>query len=361
MEDKYQKLNEYLNDYSKKYNHFLYNDRLSYYLCLSMMVHGMFFETFKNTKIDLTKFEERPSLTLEESIDLCDEFIKANLDDYYNQWKEWLVNGVISFSDQQQNIIDYGKIQGGWSETFKEENQVFRSIEVELEHNYADPSIIVHEFLHQLNIEVLQDEGKVLETISRPLFTEGVSIYFETLMYRFMEDKGFSKKEIARCQYDRVKNLNQIVYGVIDGMILLRDYEYFGKITDENVDEAKKYKLPTFSDKTIYRNVVGGVYSKINGSLSSDIHNERYPFNPFLPFRYVVGTSLAYWAISQDDSNMPWKMLQFNQDLLKDRDLDYAFSRFSLNPNDLRSLVDGTKKEIIRCVDNLSCALGKKR
>lgn len=101
MEDKYQKLNEYLNNYCESYNYSLYMGKISYYLRLSMMVHGMFYETFKNTKIDLTTFEERPSLTLEESIDLCDEFIKANLDDYYDQWKEWLVNGVISFSDKQ--------------------------------------------------------------------------------------------------------------------------------------------------------------------------------------------------------------------------------------------------------------------
>lgn len=144
-------------------------------------------------------------------------------------------------------------------------------------------------------------------------------------------------------------------------MILLRDYQYFGKITEDSFDEAKKYKLFSFSDKNIYQSVVDSVYSKIEGLSSDDMSKGNYPFNPFIPFRYVIGTSLAYWAMSQEDSNMTWKMLQFNQDLLKNRDLDYAFSRFSLNPNDIPSLVAGTKKEITRCVDNLNYEIENKR
>lgn len=361
MEDKYQKLNDYLNDYCKNYNYSLYIDQIPYYLHLASEINREFYETFKNTKIDFTRFEEKPSLTLEESMVLCDEFIKTNLDEYYDKWKEWLVNGVVSFTDKQQTIIDYEKARGSWARTFKEDNQDFRSIEVELEHDYADPSIIIHEFLHQLNIGVLEEEGKVLETISRSLFTEGVSIYFETLMYRFMEDKGFSKEEIAKSQYERIKNLESATYAAIDGMILLRDYQYFGKITEDSFDEAKKYKLFSFSDKNIYQSVVDSVYSKIEGLSSDDMSKGNYPFNPFIPFRYVIGTSLAYWAMSQEDSNMTWKMLQFNQDLLKDRDLDYAFSRFSLNLNDIPSLVAGTKKEITRCVDNLNYEIENKR
>ena len=44
----------------------------------------------------------------------------------------------------------------------------------------------------------------------------------------------------------------------------------------------------------------------------------------------------------------------FNEDLAKDRDLDYAFSRFPLNPKNLHSLVFGAEKEMIRCSKSLS-------
>jgi len=50
MEDQYQKLNEYLNIYCESYNYSLYMGKISYYLRLSMMVHGCFMKLLRILK-----------------------------------------------------------------------------------------------------------------------------------------------------------------------------------------------------------------------------------------------------------------------------------------------------------------------
>lgn len=234
--------------------------------------------------------------------------------------------------------------------TTKKDNQLFRKIDIELYHDYSDSAIIIHEFFHQLNISDIQDSN---ENVSRTLFTEAVSIYFETLMYRFIEEEGYSKQEIARVQFKRTRNYAKMVAQSIDGLMILRDYQIFGKISDDNFRESAKYKLLHFDTKQTYQKIAGNFNNAIaskNEEFNIGINCE---FDIFKPFRYVIGTSLAYWSIQQDDSNMPWKMLMFIEDLAKDRDLDYAFSRFPLNPRNLHSLISGVEKEMTRCSKNL--------
>lgn len=56
--------------------------------------------------------------------------------------------------------------------------------------------------------------------------------YFETLMYRFMEEQGYSKQEIAKVQFRRTQDYAKSVAQSIDGLMILRDYLIFGKISD---------------------------------------------------------------------------------------------------------------------------------
>ena len=50
---------------------------------------------------------------------------------------------------------------------------------------------------------------------------------------------------------------------------------------------------------------------------------------------------------------MPWKFIEFNEDLAKDRDLEYTLDRFHLNSGDFSSLVTACEKEFIRCSNHL--------
>lgn len=358
MSNTYEVLNDYLNYFCKDHDSSIFNDYLNEYLKLSSDTLRML---RRKGDIILRKCKS-PSLTLEESLDLCDEFVRTYLDSYYNQWKEYLSNGVIDFMDAEHIEFDDDRKKGSWSSFKRKNNQVFRLVDVDLNHDYEDPSIIIHEFLHQLNVNIPDDlaNNSGFLTYSRYIFTEAVSIYFETLMFRFMEEKGFSIKEVANAQMFRINDLLRISGVSCDNLILLRDFELFGKISLDNVDKAREYHLISFSNKEDYHNVACDIERKIGGNHDgSDYTKTNYDF--FIPFTYVIGTTLAYWAISQDDSNMTWKFIQFNEDLAQDRDLDYVIERFSSNSISIKDLVDGTEKEVSRCTKQIDNSNDKRR
>lgn len=351
MNNTYPELNEFLNSFCIYYDYPLYMDHISEYLSLSVLASRML-------SIDISKGiiagkipKAELSLSLDESLDLCNQFIKKYLDSYYDKWQSYLCNGVVDFLDEEQNMIDGKDSQGSWSLTSKKDNQLFREINIELKHDYSDPAVIIHEFLHQLNISDTQDSNEI---VSRSLFTEAVSIYFETLMYHFMEEQGYSKQEIAKVQFRRIQDYAKLVAQSIDGLMILRDYLFFGKISDTTFEESSKNNLLRFDTKQTYQKIASDFNNKIAAKKEKTNIGINCEFDIFKPFRYVIGTSLAYWAIEQEDSNMPWKMLTFNEDLANDRDLDYAFSRFPLNIGNLYSLISGVEKEMIRCSKNLN-------
>lgn len=350
MESKYQKLNDYLNEYCLYYDDYLYMGYISEYVSLSVSVIGMLarnisIPVFKD--LDLVPCQH---VSLMETIGLCREFMQAYLPSYSGHFDEWLRDGVIDFLDDEDS-------KGVAFAGCKTKNgQVLKEINAGLAHTLVDSANIIHEYMHQMNYCDIDD---VNQTTVRTLFTEAVSIYFETLMFRFLEEKGYSKKEVAKAQYFRVSDYIRCANGGTPGLLLLRDYHLFGKIADGNFDEAMKLHLLSCRDKKTYQRVAE---SYERGSLK----RKGAPIGPreemdfFEPFRYVLGTTLAYWAISQNDSNMPWKWLQFNEDLIKDRDLDYAFSRFCVNPFRTDDFIHGAEKEVARCYHNLDSYLEKK-
>lgn len=358
MKQSYDVLNEYLNFFWQQFDSPIFHDHLNDFLELSNRTLAM----FRNKRFYVPASKEIHSMTLDESLDLCNEFIQTYLEPYYDQWKEFLHNGVVDFTDLQQMAIDGEPRKGSEAKVFRKKNQAFREINVELEHNYIDPSIIIHEFVHQLNVNIPENLGENdgFITFSRVLFTESVSIYFETLLFRFMEEKGFDKEEIAKAQVARIYDLFRTVEPSLDHLILLRDYEIFGKISDDNVDNAKEYHLLTFDRKEDYQRVAHGIENRII-QRQEDLNHMQLSYDFFNPLGYTVGTVLTYWAISQNDSNMPWKFVQFNEDLARDRDLGYAFSRFSLEPVSIQKLVDGAEKEIDRCIHQISIPDTKRR
>lgn len=358
MDNIYQKLNEFFNLFCIYYNYPLYMDHISEYLSLSVLASRMISMDFSQGKIAETVPVAEQSLPLNESLDLCNKFVEKYLSTYYDTWKEYLSNGVIDFTDSEQIILDGNMPQGSKTVTFNKDNGLFREIDVDLKHDYSDPATIIHEFLHQLNMSDTQDGN---ETVSRTLFTEVVSIYFETLMYRFMENQGYSRQEIAKVQFRRVQDFYKSLVQSNDELMMLRDYHIFGKISDDNFEKTRKLGLLHFDTKETYQMVARDFNDRIVAEGENIDIYLNCKLDIFKSLRYVIGTSLAYWAISQNDSNMPWKMLMFNEDLAEDRDLGYAFSRFSLNPGDMHAIVSGTEKELIRCSKNLNYSSKKKK
>lgn len=361
MDQEYKILNKYLNDFFLYYNYPLYTDYLSEYLKLSIFANEMIGHAMRMGILNFQRPFPEHTLSLSSSLELCDEFIKTYLSPYYDRWKEYLADGVIDFSDKEQILLDGETPRGSWSRTRRENSQFFREIDVELKHNYQDPPAIIHEFVHQLNILKPPVDAEGEETVSRSLFTEAVSIYFETLMYRFMEEKGYSKEEVAKAQVSRIQIFSRAVIDSIDGLILLRDYQLFGKVSSDNLKQARALHLISFVNEKKYQEVASRydkkIASRYDGKIASqkedDSNETKLQIDFFTPFRYVLGTLLAYWSIEQDDPNMPWKFIEFNEDLAKDRDLEYTLDRFHLNSGEFSSLVTACEKEFIRCSNHL--------
>ena len=136
MNNTYPELNEFLNSFCIYYDYPLYMNHISEYLSLSVLASRML-------SIDISKGiiagkipKAEHSLSLDESLDLCNQFIKKYLDSYYDKWQSYLCNGVVDFLDEEQNMIDGKDSQGSWSLTSKKDNQLFREINIELKHDY---------------------------------------------------------------------------------------------------------------------------------------------------------------------------------------------------------------------------------
>lgn len=362
MDNTYENLNQYLNSFFLYYNYPLYTDYLSEFLDLSILSNQMIHNNIKNWDLVEKSFDSNFSLSLCESLDLCSDFIKTYLGDYYDTWKEYLTNGVIDFTDLEQIILEGDSPQLSFSLTGKDSCRFIRSIGVELRHDYLDPATIIHEFVHQLNVDESSFgmHNEILK-VSESLFGEVESIYFETLMYRFMEERGYSKEAIASVQFSRISNFSKMCFDSIGELLLLRDYHIFGEISDNNWDEAKKLHILSFDTKMRYHDIATGVDQKIGAQEEEIKVYLGSDFNFFRSFIYVLGTTLAYWAISQNDRNMPWKMLQFNEDLAEDRDLEYSFSRLGLKFDNLYCFVSDAFMEITRCSKNLNYSSKKKK
>lgn len=115
----YSKLNDFLNLFCIYYDYPLYMDHISEYLSLSVLASRTLSNCFSKGTIAKNVPKAKLSLSLDESLDLCDRFIKKNLDFYYDSWQKYLFNGVVDFVDVKQNILDMKELQGSWSQQLK--------------------------------------------------------------------------------------------------------------------------------------------------------------------------------------------------------------------------------------------------
>ena len=70
---------------------------------------------------------------------------------------------------------------------------------------------------------------------------------------------------------------------------------------------------------------------------------------------YVLGTSIAYWAIANDKEEMPVRMLKFNEDIATEKPVETALKHLGLELNDNTNslLKNAVEQEIIRNNKNL--------
>ena len=193
----YDLINDYLNEFCKSHDDEIYTDNITNFLNLSYSILEAVVnkDVYSNARFFSNKklLASLPSTNLEhplsgiEVLNLCNDFIVKYLPGYQKTWQKYLSNGTINLKDSKENLSSGEEASNNYSIYKIDNSQLQREIDITLDYNYHDPVAIIHEFIHQLNL----DENYALENKKEPairtLFTEGVSIYYETLMLRFME------------------------------------------------------------------------------------------------------------------------------------------------------------------------------
>lgn len=354
----YDLINDYLNEFCKSHDDEIYTDNITNFLNLSYSILEAVVnkDVYSNARFFSNKklLASLPSTNLEhplsgiEVLNLCNDFIVKYLPGYQKIWQKYLSNGTINLKDSKENLSGEEEVSNNYSIYKIDNSQLQREIDITLDYNYHDPVAIIHEFIHQLNL----DENYALENKKEPairtLFTEGISIYYETLMLRFMEEKGYDKKELAKVEHDRISNLFLHANQASQQLIFVRDYLYFGNIKDSSLEEAKRRNMITFPSLNTYQN--------ISSMLALHISKESpatYDF--FSSLYYVLGTSIAYWAIANDKEEMPVRMLKFNEDIATEKPVETALKHLGLELNDNTTslLKNAVEQEIIRNNKNL--------
>lgn len=333
----YQKLNTYLNDYCLDIEggDFLLN--LDYYCDLTSKLYSLLCTELPSYGLGHNMTEKKRShLSLLESLDIVNEYIEKRMPEYKDHFVNLMQNGTINIvADPENEDTSLGNGSGI-------DDDDHRCVNVILEHNTDDPMIIIHEFVHDLN---LVDHP----SISREYITECISIYFEIDMGNFMLNKGFDPKDIFRYRLDRLKDLYYATSDMIKIFPILSCYEKLGPITDESFKDMEKLKIKPrpVTEEDFYERLAN----------SSELLLKETSIGPLKTFGYVIGPLLAYYAIDQQDEELHQKMLNLNEmaktdifpDMLKYLGLDIA------NSNELREKLSvPLENEMQRISQNLN-------
>lgn len=360
MNQEYRILNDYLNQYCLAFEQTGFLDYVSSFLRISIKINELVRKHYcsqpneKKAENDFLDEVCTKPLGGLETLDLCNQFIMRYMPKYHAKWIEYFQNGVLEFEDID-DALEQGKSPKGYiSRHYFKNNQMYREIDISLKHDYCDPANVIHEFCHQLN---LSGQG---DTYNRYLFSEMISIYFETLMFRFMEEKGYDSKEISKAQTFRIKNLLPASFNASDNFIFLRDFLLFGSVSDQSFLDSRKYGMLTFESLDGYRYIAQKKSFSLEqddvGVLqSNEFFEPNREVNAFYAFRYVLGTAISYYAISSMSDISPNKILAFNDCIYRGENMIDSLKVLHLNMDDesVQKILNGLEQEFIRHKSNL--------
>ena len=360
MNQEYRILNDYLNQYCLAFEQTGFLDYVSSFLRISIKINELVRKHYcsqqneKKAENDFLDEVCTKPLGGLETLDLCNQFIMRYMPKYHAKWIEYFLNGVLEFEDIDDALEQGKSPKGNFSGHYFKNNQMYREVNISLNHNYRDPASIIHEFCHQLN---LSEQGN---SPSRYLFSEMISIYFDSLMFRFMEEKGYDSKEISKAQSSRIKDLLSASFDVSDSFIFLRDFLLFGSVSDQSFLDSRKYGMPTFGSVDDYRYIAQDMSFDLEQDgvpvlQSNGVFKPKREVNAFLIFSYVLGTTISYYAISSMSDISPNKILAFNDCIYRGENMIDSLKMLHLNLDDesVQKILNGLEQEFIRHKSNL--------
>lgn len=347
----YPDLNYVLNDYCLWMEHTSFINNLMYFYNFTDELKEYLESHFSYYKIE--KIEERSKktsryLTLTETLDLATEYMEERLPQYKDIFLRSLNDGTINIDAN----LDDEEVINLFNKTGRDKEKHLY-VNTALRHNVKDPVTLVHEFLHSLNNE---EEN----TISRQYVTEAISIYFELDMYEFLKRKGFSEEELMHITMHRFSDFYGCVNDFVEIVPILNCFLLTGPITKDSYEFLEKLDIyPRPKLKEVFYRKVDRIDERLKEETTKAKESgteidlaEKY--NPLVPFSYVIGTLVAYYAIDKDDESIHQRMIEINKEVNK-KDFAGLMSFIGLNVRTLDTLIDDLKpaldKKIIEIKD----------
>ena len=285
-DDEYIELNKYLNNvgnYLEKTNNLIINN--IYKIC---KINDEYYENLYDYKFE--KETKENHLSYNDVYMLAREIIESINPVYLKEYDKLINNGQLDFSyDNEYDDCEYVYIE--------KNNKNYNLININREFNYDDVVNLIHEFIHYTN------GGKNI-TKNRVLFTEFLSIYFETYAIDYLIKKGINKNEIdyeirLQSTFEKASSF----YYVETPLICFMD---FGSINDDNYNYFKNKYYPI--EKNAFDKecrILLDHLRKIEKKYKITHFKENYNYNELIKkygdlltdhFKYLFGTVLAMYA-----------------------------------------------------------------
>lgn len=305
----YKKINHFLNAYcsSMDKSYFLENSIILYTLTLALYekLAGSIINS-ENAKTFLEK--DKQYLTLIETLDIVEKYIDCKLPMYEDRYNKSLASGIIDIVDEDDE------------EDLDKENYAtidddgHHIVHISLTHTINDPSILIHEFLHELNS--CEKERK-----SRRYIGEAISIYFEMDFNKFLIEQGFNKEEVVSLLLARVKESYRASFDALEDFSFLHYFYNIGEISENTFQDLLNFDIrPRPRKKETFNETLISFQKLI----------EKKPdYNPLRTYSYVIGTIIALYGIDQGE-DFRQKMLELN-DLANCGDVTKIFNHIGIN------------------------------
>lgn len=283
--EKYKVINDYLNNNGIRLDNTYYYEYIPEIFYVAVCARkimdqndvslGKTSEVFYLMYPEYGEFEEY--LPYSETLQIVRNYIAEKLPKYIDKFEECLNNGIINIVDL---LDDYEK-QPNYNASGYSREEANCYVNTVAHHNYLDPGILIHEFIHHLNETLPEKES----TPARELLTELASIYFEYDLIMDMSEKGYNKSDIAKVIHFRITDVYNLCLEIQLESSLINAFKCLGNLSDNSFEDAKQLKLMMMrDDKESYLQDIDAYYTMIKKDKKS----------PVIAASYLLGTVIAF-------------------------------------------------------------------
>lgn len=339
--EKYNEINSVLNNYLSGIDGTPFYNNLNKFLLVAEEAGEIIYKKDPNLQGDPRVYkllhpdfdELTKGLPYTETIQIVEEYLSERLPQYKGIFEEYLSNGIINMAIDLDDSTQDRENRAGY--------HFHHYVNIVIEHNYSDPGVLLHEFMHCLN-----NPGENLTPPSRKLLTEAISIFFESDLLLFMQEKGYNSKEIAKVLHSRLEECNYYCGSLPGKLLLLNTFKHIGALSDETYEIAEVLNLSRRGTRSGYLRDIDNLYKAIQ--------SREEP--PHISIGYMLGTIIAFSSLARNDNKMVDKFFLLNESV-NSKSVPECLKIIGINlddPNSIKEAFSYFGKSVEYVVNNLS-------